>query len=284
MGYAHIDNLYKNQEILLFKWCYALEKIHGTSAHLSWRDGTLGFFAGGASHDQFVALFDADFLATQFDGIACCTIYGEAYGGKMQGMSATYGPDLRFVAFDVKIGQDFLDTPRAEQFVVARGLEFVHWVKVPTDLDILDAERDSHSVQAVRNGCGYGKPREGVVLRPPIEVRKNNRERICAKHKSAAFSETKSPRKVIDPAKQAVLSAAEAVAEEWVTPMRLAHVLDKLPGAGMEQMGQIIAAMTDDIRREGAGEIVWSKEVERAIGKTTALTMKRNLALALQGV
>jgi hypothetical protein len=30
MGYLHIDNLYKSQDILLFKRCYALEKIHGT--------------------------------------------------------------------------------------------------------------------------------------------------------------------------------------------------------------------------------------------------------------
>ena len=29
MGYQHIDNLYKNQSILMFRECYALEKIHG---------------------------------------------------------------------------------------------------------------------------------------------------------------------------------------------------------------------------------------------------------------
>ncbi len=29
MGYMHIDNLYKDQTILMFRECYALEKIHG---------------------------------------------------------------------------------------------------------------------------------------------------------------------------------------------------------------------------------------------------------------
>ncbi len=29
MGYLHIDNLYKNQTILLFKEAYCMEKIHG---------------------------------------------------------------------------------------------------------------------------------------------------------------------------------------------------------------------------------------------------------------
>lgn len=33
MGYLHIDNLYKNRDILLFRECWALEKVHGTSAH-----------------------------------------------------------------------------------------------------------------------------------------------------------------------------------------------------------------------------------------------------------
>lgn len=34
MGYMHIDNLYKDARVLSFKHVYALEKIHGTSAHI----------------------------------------------------------------------------------------------------------------------------------------------------------------------------------------------------------------------------------------------------------
>ena len=66
MGYMHIDNLYKNTDILMFKECYALEKIHGSSAHLAYKvqDGKpmLSFFAGGTSHAQFVAMFDKKVL------------------------------------------------------------------------------------------------------------------------------------------------------------------------------------------------------------------------------
>ena len=39
MGYAHIENLYKNQTILLFRRCWALEKVHGTSAHITYVEG-----------------------------------------------------------------------------------------------------------------------------------------------------------------------------------------------------------------------------------------------------
>ena len=37
MGYADIPNLYSDQTILLLKECYALEKVHGSSSHLSFK-------------------------------------------------------------------------------------------------------------------------------------------------------------------------------------------------------------------------------------------------------
>jgi len=66
MAYLDIDNLYKNQEILKFKECYAMEKIHGTSAHISYKDGFLSFFSGGSNHETFVALFDSETVDVDF--------------------------------------------------------------------------------------------------------------------------------------------------------------------------------------------------------------------------
>ena len=34
MSYLHIQNLYKDPRILMLREVYALEKIHGTSAHI----------------------------------------------------------------------------------------------------------------------------------------------------------------------------------------------------------------------------------------------------------
>ena len=176
MGYMHIDNLYKNKDILLFKECYALEKIHGTSAHISWSktDG-LKFFAGGANHEQFIQIFGELLLGAKFSqmDIEQVTIYGEAYGGKLQGMSKTYGKDLRFVAFDVKIGDNWLEVPNAESLVRGLGLDFVHYTRTLTDLPALDALRDAPSEQARRLGLEDQKA-EGVVLRPLMELVKKN--------------------------------------------------------------------------------------------------------------
>jgi len=281
MGYLHISNLYSKQEILLFKECYALEKCDGCSAHITWKEGKLSFFSGGAKHESFVALFDQEKLTQALlanIGQDNAIVYGEAYGGKLQGMAHTYGPILKFIAFDVKIGESWLSVPQAEDVVKKLGLEFIYYVKIPTDLAAIDAERDADSVQAVRNGMGSGHIREGVVLRPLIEVTMNNGERIIAKHKREEFQERKHVPKVVDAAKAAVLTEAQAIADEYVIPMRLEHVLQTLPQAtGMEHTRDVITAMIEDVYREAKGEIVESKEVASAIGKRAAELWKKRI-------
>jgi hypothetical protein len=265
----------------MFKECYAMEKIHGSSAHIGWKNDeevaeTVRLFCGGCKAELFDSLFDKEdlkkkFLETRLDK---CVIYGEGYGGKMQGMSHTYGKELKFVAFEVKIGDVFLDVPKAHAFCESMGIEFVAYEKVSTNLEDLDRERDKPSRQAKRNGIEEDKISEGVVLRPLIELRKNHGGRIMCKHKRDEFMETSKPRKVQDPAKLKVLADALEIAKEWVTIMRLNHVLDKIEDVSMENMGNIIKAMIEDVKREGEGEIVWSDAVGRQIGKRTATMVK----------
>lgn len=281
MGYLHIRNLYAAQEILLFKECHALEKIHGSSAHISWKDNQLFFYAGGEKHTNFVALFNQEKLTEvftkQFNNIPI-TIYGEVYGGKMQGMSKTYGKELKFAAFDVRIDHLWLTVPQAVEIVSKFDLEFVDYVTCPTDIERLDAERDRESVQAIRNGMGPGLAREGIVLRPLIEVTLNNGERLIAKHKQEQFQERLKQPKVQDASKKELLVKAEEIAEEFVVPMRLEHILQKLPEAkGIEDTKIVIFAMIEDVYREAEGEIVQGKEVSAAIGKKTAQLWKEHL-------
>ena len=300
MGYLSISNLYRPEAqcILQFRTLFALEKIHGTSAHVEYRpaDNRIRYFSGGASHSQFVSLFNETELLEKFKNLGIpadksITVYGEAYGGSQQGMSHTYGKQLKFAAFDVQIGDCWLDVAKAEALVKTLGLEFVYYVvcsmvKQPTDanwdssisLTEIDAERDRPSMQAVRNGVstmeqymqGLGPKREGIVLRPPFEVTKNNGSRVIAKHKGDEFKETATPRPVVDPAKLKVLEDATAVADEWVTATRLEHVLQKIPDYDMDKVPVVINNMTEDVLREGSGEIVDSPAVRKAIGRKAA--------------
>jgi hypothetical protein len=287
MGYLHIDNLYKDQTILLFKECYAMEKIHGTSAHISWKfaEKKIHFFAGGESHENFLKLFDEAFLKAKFEEMfpdIDVVVFGEAYGGKQQGMSHTYGKQLKFIGFDVKVGEVWLNVPNAEDVCSKFNIEFVHYNKIEVTLDNLTALRDMYSMQAVRNGMGYEHKREGIVCRPLVEMRLNNGDRVICKYKPDEQMETKTKREV-SPEQLKVLSDAKEIAEEWVTNLRLEHVLQKFPAdVNVESMGDVIKAMIEDVYREGRDEIVESKEVGKAIGQKTVQLFKQKLQSKLK--
>lgn len=291
MGYLHIENLYKNQTILGLEEVYALEKIHGTSAHIKFKDGQVTFFSG-EQPAVFKALFDEEFLIPALASFCLdeIIINGEFYGGKCQGMSKTYGKNPKFVVFDVRFDGKWLTVPLAKQAVTMLKLEFVHYVKISTKLEDIDRERDADSVQAIRNGMGEGHKREGVVLRPTEELFDERGNRLIVKHKRSEFMETKTPREV-NPDKQLILKEAKAIADEWVTPMRLQHVLSVVrvmrhmidgQSLDMTDTGRVISAMIEDVEREAKDEILESKEARTAIGKRTAQLYKQTFVDALK--
>lgn len=291
MGYMKIPNLYKEKDVLLFKEVWAMEKIHGTSAHVSYNEGKLGFFSGGENYQNFLTLFNHDELLEKFNTkfgkatiAGAVIVFGEAYGNKQQRMGDVYGPNLKFVAFDVKVGESWLSVPIAHHICKDLGLDFVYYEKVSTDLTELDRVRDMHSMQAIKNGMGEGKESEGVVLRPLIEVRKNNGERIIAKHKRAKFRETATIRKVDEPEKLKIFEDANAIAEEWCVAHRLEHILGKMQEPSIKQMKDIIGAMQLDIQKEAEGEIVWNEDVCKAIGRKTAYLAKKYFISQLKEV
>jgi len=228
----------------------------------------------------FLTLFDEQFLIKKFDEIfpdQDVVIFGEHYAGKCQGMSDTYGKESKFIGFDVKVGDVWLNVPNAEDVCKQFNINFVSYTKIEVNLENLTVERDKMSEQAIRNGMGIGHKREGIVVRPLVEMRTNNGDRVICKYKPEEQMETKTKREVSEEELK-VLSDAKEIAEEWVTNMRLEHVLQKFPeGTSMEKMGDIIKAMIEDIYREGKDEIVESKVVSKAIGGATVKLFKAKL-------
>ncbi len=286
MGYMHIDNLYKKPEFLqLFKTVNVAEKIHGTSSNITLSAEGIKFFAGGVSHAEFIKLFDQEKLQAKFaemtDGHQHI-IFGESYGGSCQGMSATYGKELKFIAFDVKIITPnqpqgfFMDVDRAEKFVHNLGLDFVWNFQCKNELEALDNYRDQPSKQGFIN-CGVTANAEGIVVKPIQECLNKFGKRWIVKHKRKEFMETKTPREV-NPDKAVLITEANEIAEEFVTMMRLEHVLDKLsPPHSIEKTGEVVKAMILDIHREGRDEFTPSKEISSAIGRKTAELYKQKI-------
>jgi hypothetical protein len=273
VGYRKIENLYKHPNFLQ---CYALEKCDGSSANIKYHNNSLTFFSGGGNHTLFVNLFDETSLLEKFKAFSqsitpedseprTITVFGEAFGGKIQGMSHIYGPSMRFVAFEVQIGERWYNVPYAEEIVRNLGLEFVPYEKGPLEINWLNEQRDRPSLLAVVPNA----PREGIVIRQVYEDQLVNGGRHIYKHKRPECRETKSVREV-DPEYAQVLSKANEIAEEYVVAERLKHVLQKTPYNSPEDTGKVLRAMVEDIKVEAEGEIVWSKEVRLAITKRTA--------------
>jgi len=276
MGHFHIENLYKDQTVMLFKEVAVLEKIDGTSSRIviNQEEHTINYFTGATNLNQFKELFDEQDLWSRMKDKPTLKIYGEHYGGKIQGQSKRYGVKNKFVAFDVKIGKSWLNVVNAEKIVLDLGLEFVHYEICSATLENLDYLRDTFSMQAVRNGIIGHKTKEGIVIRPLIEMTTNNGKRVIAKHKHAEFSETKTQRELREhPEKQASFD----IADEWVTMNRLHNILSHHYYDRIEETPKVISKMIEDVLREGNFEVQDTKENRKAIGGAAARLFKRYL-------
>ncbi len=281
MGFMSILNLYKDRTIMMFKECYALEKIHGSSSHVNFKDNQLTFFSGGESHDNFVKLFNQEELLEGLKklGVPEITLYGEVYGGKCQGMSHMYGKDLKFVGFDVCFYEDVWQTvPEMTEIFKSLNLDIVPWRQTSTDLEALDKQRDMMSEQAIKLGMGSNHIREGVVLRPLIELKSTTGERIICKHKGEKFNERATPQKNLNSESLKVLEDAQAIANEWVILNRLTNVLSHVPNEDVkiENTGKLVQLMLADVLKESKGEIIESPEVHKAIKKKAAELIKHH--------
>jgi hypothetical protein len=290
MGYLKITNLYRRPEyIKLFKTVYCMEKVHGTSAHITFtrdtnQDGSfedkLIIFSGGADHMAFSTLFNKKELLEIYSGGTLAgktvTIFGEAYGGKMQGMNATYGKQLRFIAFEVNIDDKWLEVPDAEGMAKRFGQEFIWWTECENTLENLTKYRDQDSQLALLRGCGPGKMAEGIITKPFFECYDKQGGRWILKYKREDFAEVKTPREIDPEAKMNILRG-QAVADEFVTEMRLRHILDKNPYSTLQDIPKVIQLMVDDIAAECEGEYIASSVVMKAIGGKTVMFYKKFL-------
>ncbi len=295
MAYAKIENLYRRPEYLkLFRTVYVLEKIHGTSAHIKFYDKTdlstkpeVHLFSGGANSLQFSTLFDKQELLDIYNAGTlvgrCVTLYGEAYGGRVQSMKSTYGDKLRFIVFEVQVDDKWLEVPNAENVAKRFNQEFVWYKEVENTLDNLNTYKDQPSQLAILRGLGNDKMAEGIVTKPIYECYDKQGGRWILKHKRDDFSEIRTPREVDPEAKMNILRGQE-VADDFVTPMRLAHILDKNPFSTLQDIPQVIKAMLEDVTVECSEEYVDSKIVQKAIASKTVHLYKTYLnTLLLEG-
>lgn len=277
---GHIENLYKDQTILkLFKECYVSEKIEGATVSLKWEylTKTFSIEPGPATQEVVRTVIPEDIeelFAKEFPD-QDVVIIGELYGDKhyLPKKSAKYKIEIGFIVFKAILNGYWVSMDESAKIADLLSLPFVEYGIYPTDIKILDELRDKYSILGMK-WSGIKVPREGIVIEPLIPMRIYDNY-VIAKHKAKEERETATIREVSQD-KLKVLADAQAIADEWVTPNRLDHVLAKVPNSREKAATQLVMkAMVEDVYREGEGEIVESREATSAIMKKTAELLRK---------
>ena len=193
-----IDGAWATPELEYLKDCQwvFMEKVDGTNIRVMW-DGENVTFGGKTDNAQipaflvtrlqelFMPFESRKFLAATFssDGMPCSVcLYGEGYGAKIQKGGGNYKADgVDFVLFDVKVGDWWLKREDVEDVADKLVLRVVPVLGFGTLIDgIGETERGMASE--------WGDfTMEGLVMRPSVELKSRNGQRIIAKIKHKDF-------------------------------------------------------------------------------------------------
>lgn len=171
-------------------WSFS-EKVDGTNIRLIF-DGETGNIAMGGRTDnaqlpgQLVlnlqqTVADPDRLFYEVFGDSSATIYGEGYGGKIQKGGGNYGLDQKFVVFDVRVGNVWLDRDSVRDVAEKLGLTTVPEIGGGSLQDCVRIVKDG------LKSCWGDFTAEGIVARPGVDLVDRFGNRIIAKIKHRDF-------------------------------------------------------------------------------------------------
>jgi ATP-dependent RNA circularization protein (DNA/RNA ligase family) len=173
------------------KWIWT-EKVDGTNIRVMWDPcpiGTQVMFAGRTGNAQIPTflfsklqeVFTPDLFKDEF-AEQPITLYGEGYGAKIQKGGGNYIPDgVDFILFDILIGEWWLKREDVEELAGRLGLDVVPIVGEGTLDDAI-----SYVKSSPKSRWGDFNA-EGIVLKPAVELKARNGQRIITKLKHKDF-------------------------------------------------------------------------------------------------
>jgi len=215
-------------------------------------------------------------------------LYGEWHGSGdtkkgwpqvQKGIRYKNGNDFR--VFDVKVNGKYVSQDEIAAFALRVGLKTMPVLyRGKPDQKVFDSLIDTMSRLGEENGIVDPENTiEGLVIRTNEFLWNADRSPVMAKYKVGKWAERASAQKhhTTQPKKKVIVPGAEAFAKEFVTDMRLLHVLAQLceENISIETscMGEVMKRMGQDIKREGAksledAELDW-KDVSQFVTKLT---------------
>ena len=176
------------------EWVFT-EKVDGTNIRVFW-DGHKVEFGGRTDSAEIPkALLDslnnifgtaeAEELFEQTFGEKNVILFGEGYGGKVQGVCNGYRPDESFILFDVLIGENYQAREWVEKTAQMFGVKVVP-VLFTGSLQVGIDYVCGHPKSVVATKDTY---MEGVVARPKVELRDRRGRRVIVKIKWKDFKD-----------------------------------------------------------------------------------------------
>lgn len=281
--YPHIENIEEVPEVFELSEVIVTEKVHGSAARIGVIDGRLRL--GGRKLEftdirpdtreglcfiQWVLDTGLDKKVIEAFSGHDVILYGEWHGSGtpkkgwpqvQKGIRYINGNDLRI--FDVKVDGKYVPQDEVASWAAKVGLKTMPILyRGKPDMKIFDSLIDTMSRVGEENGIVDPENTiEGIVIRPPEFVWDEKRRPIMAKYKIGKWAERASAQKHPKtlPKERVVIPGASEFAKEFVTEMRLEHILDQLREAGIpidkSSLGEVMKRMGQDIKREGIGAL-----------------------------
>ena len=182
------------------EWTWT-EKVDGTNVRVLW-DGYRVSFMGRTDRAQLpkdleaklTELFggtDKEELFEQTFGQKPVILFGEGYGGKIQGVGPQYGA-VDFILFDVMVGKQigvdlYFDRDMYLMRESVEGIADVFGLKVVPIVGRGTLEQGIEYVKTHPMSTLGDLPMEGIVARPAVEMRNRGGDRVICKIKWRDF-------------------------------------------------------------------------------------------------
>lgn len=189
-----IEGKFRNECVEYLKdnqWIFT-EKIDGTNVRVHW-DGHNVIFGGRTDNAQmptpliqtlnklFLGVTNEEIFEQKF-GANTVTLYGEGYGGKIQGGGA-YTKEQEFILFDVCVGDTFLKREDVEEIAKNFNLKVVPIILKGTIQEAVDYVK-SKPMSTISQ---EPKESEGLVGTPAVRITDFRGNRIIVKVKVCDF-------------------------------------------------------------------------------------------------
>jgi hypothetical protein len=162
---------------------YLTEKVDGTNIRIEYTEETGLIFGGRGDNAQIPAHLMNELnrlflpMELQLKEMAPICLYGEGYGPKIQKGGGNYASEAKFVLFDIKIGEWWLERNNVEGIAKKLNIDLIPVLAIGTLETMVNKVKDGF------NSWWGNFIAEGIVARPTTELFTRGGKRIITKLK-----------------------------------------------------------------------------------------------------